>query len=199
MKVRIALALLLTLVTLNGMQLLAQDESTGRTVNAQIDKALSPFVELKEMRIERLRTLDKSRMYRLSVDLVSFSPEPLKNVIVEYAIRDSSGFTKAGGSFAVQNDLEPFATTSWSALTSFGNVDITEDDGFFVTGLIAADSVTRGARGGFFKMVIENCSVFCENCAERASSLCTAGVATFNCICEGENRSCNFTCFPPAK
>ena len=140
--------------------------------------------------VQRVETVDSTRLYRLTVDVASSKPAIGANV--EYEILTASGAALGGGMFTVGPEMLDAQNETLSVLTGFGGLELGADH-VIVVRLVPPDGPKRavGGSGG----IVDTCTTYCDRCSEKAGTLCNLGVLTYSCSCSGESRSCNFTCY----
>lgn len=140
--------------------------------------------------VQRVETVDSTRLYRLTVNVES--SKPVIGANVEYEILTASGAALGGGMFTVRPEMLDAHNETLSVLTGFGGLELGAEHAILIK-LVPPDSLKRavGGAGG----IVDTCTTYCDRCSEKAGSLCNLGVQTYSCSCSGETRSCNFTCY----
>lgn len=144
--------------------------------------------------VETIETLDDTRLYRLTVNLDSRRPST--GLGVEYEIFTASGVAAGGGMFTIRPEMLSADGGSISVLTGFGGLELGSGSRIVVQLVDPASSPSPagpkravGASG-----IVDTCTTYCDRCADKAQAICDQGVSTYSCSCDGESRSCNFTC-----
>lgn len=147
--------------------------------------------------VERMDTLDGARVYQLTIHLTQPLPP---GAAIEYLILSADGVVAGGGQFSVRPDMMTPEGNAVSVLSGFGGLDMSLGYRIVadVIDVIKA-SPERSPRSLTGAQITDTCTTFCDRCADKAASLCTNGVATYNCSCSGESRNCNYTCLAGGK
>lgn len=144
--------------------------------------------------VEPVETLDGTRVYQLTLH----PAQPLAaGAVVEYLILAADGVVAGGGQFSVRPDMMTPDGNAVSVLTGFGGLDMSL--GYRIVADITKAGPERSPRSLTGAQITDTCTTFCDRCSDKAASLCTNGVATYNCGCSGESRNCNYTCFAGSK
>ncbi len=145
--------------------------------------------------VEVVENLDAIPLYRLTVNL-----DPRRHSVgtnVEYEILTAPGIGAGGGMFTIRPEMLSADGRSISVLTGFGGLEL----GAASRVVIKLVDLESGASPGNPKRVIgasgivDTCTSYCDRCADKATALCDQGVTTYECGCDGESRSCKFTCY----
>ena len=167
-----------------------------------VSRAQSPKVVAKTEfvtagKIEAVETLDETNVYRFTVELGQSLPAGAN---VEYEIQDSRGAVLGGGMFTVSPEMLNADRDAVTVLTGFGGLKLGPQHRIVVKlGVLDPAPEKPAARvkrlAGESGPITHTCTSYCDRCAEKAGSLCNLGVQTYNCSCDGESRSCHFTCY----
>lgn len=159
-------------------------------------RILLASADLQAVKIEPLKTLDKTSVYQLTLSLRE-GQEFLRGAEVEYEIHALDGSALGGGMFTVDQQMLTSGGNTLTVLTGFSGLKLSPqqlmifklaDPGF------AQTRPQASGRSAEKQIITDTCTTFCDRCGDRAESLCTNGASTYSCECSETSRSCEFTC-----
>ena len=151
--------------------------------------------ELQAVKIEPLKTLDRTSVYQLTIALredQKFQP----GTIVEYEVHATDGTAVGGGMFSVEQQMLSPGGDTLTVLTGFSGMKLHSRQLMLFKLAEAIFTPSRPPSGGPSEkqIITDTCTTFCDSCGDRAEALCTSGASTYSCECSDTSRSCEFTC-----
>ena len=101
--------------------------------------------------------------------------------------------------FTIRPEMLSADGDSISVLTGFGGLELGAGSRIVVqlVDLASAAPPAGPKRAIGASGIVDTCTTYCDRCADKAQVLCNQGVSTYACSCDGESRTCNFTCYRP--